>query len=73
MDQDIAPVQHAVLRWNASNVALKEDGGGRIRPDKKRSAERIDGITALCMALGRASVRMAPPESIYATQELLVI
>jgi phage terminase large subunit-like protein len=46
-----------VLRWMASNVAIYEDDGGRIRPHKKRSPQRIDGITALVMALGRASVQ----------------
>ena len=62
-----------VLRWMASNVAIFEDGGGRIRPDKKRSSERIDGISALCAAIGRASVRISEPVSIYATEKMFII
>lgn len=48
---------HPVLRWNASNVAVRQDPAGNIKPDKERSSERIDGIVALCNALGRAMLR----------------
>ncbi|HEX4381250.1 MAG TPA: terminase TerL endonuclease subunit [Candidatus Acidoferrum sp.] len=44
-----------VLRWMSSNVAAKQDEAGNIKPDKKESREKIDGIVALIMALGRAS------------------
>ncbi len=45
-----------VLRWMASNVAVKIDPSGNMRPDKERSGEKIDGIVALLMALGRCLV-----------------
>ena len=45
---------HPVLRWNASNVAVRQDPAGNIKPDKERSSERIDGIMAAVMALGIA-------------------
>lgn len=48
---------HPVLRWNASNLAVAEDAAGNMKPDKEKSTERIDGITALVMAIGRASLR----------------
>jgi phage terminase large subunit-like protein len=41
-----------VLRWFASNVAVKVDAAENMRPDKESSAERIDGIEALILALG---------------------
>jgi phage terminase large subunit-like protein len=47
---------HPILRWNASNVTVLTDPAGNIKPDKERSTERIDGIVALIMADGRASV-----------------
>ncbi|MDB5409291.1 MAG: terminase [Rhodospirillales bacterium] len=47
---------HPVLRWNASNVAVRQDPAGNIKPDKERSSERIDGISALVNAIGRALV-----------------
>ena len=40
-----------VLRWNAANVVRDRDGGGRIKPSKTRSTERMDGISALVTGL----------------------
>ncbi len=45
---------NAVLRWNASNVTTRQDPGGNIKPDKERSTEKIDGVSALINALARA-------------------
>jgi phage terminase large subunit-like protein len=41
----------------ASNVAVETDAAGNLKPSKKRSTERIDGIVAGIMALGRALLR----------------
>jgi phage terminase large subunit-like protein len=46
---------HPVLRWMADNVAVNQDPAGNIKPDKAKSTERIDGIVALVMAIGRAT------------------
>jgi phage terminase large subunit-like protein len=43
-----------VLRWMFSNVALKRDAHDNVSLHKGRSADRIDGIVALVMAVGRA-------------------
>ena len=43
-----------VLRWMASNVVVQQDPTGAIKPDKDKSAEKIDGIVALAMGLARA-------------------
>lgn len=43
-----------VLRWMATNVAHKEDPSGNIRPDKGKSAEKIDGISAMLMGIALA-------------------
>ena len=48
-----------VLRWNASNLSAKLDPAGNLKPDKEKSTERIDGIVALVMGIGRAMVRDA--------------
>lgn len=42
---------HPVLRWMADNVTVTSDSNGNIKPDKKKSTEKIDGIVALVMAL----------------------
>jgi phage terminase large subunit-like protein len=60
---------HPVLRWMASNVAVETDAAGNLKPSKKKSTERIDGIVALVMALGRLMV--TPIEtSVYNTRGL---
>lgn len=45
-----------VTTWMASNVTVKQDPAGNIKPDKERSGDRIDGIVAICMALSRLMV-----------------
>jgi phage terminase large subunit-like protein len=41
---------HPVLRWMADNVELDISGDGLIRPSKRKSGEKIDGIAALANA-----------------------
>lgn len=40
-----------VLKWMASNVSAEIDAAGNIKPSKKRSKEKIDGVVSLVMAL----------------------
>lgn len=40
-----------VLRWMADNVVVRQDPAGNLKPDKERSADKIDGIVAMVMAL----------------------
>jgi phage terminase large subunit-like protein len=46
-----------VLRWMVSNVAVKQDPAGNLKPDKSKSTERIDGVVAMAMGIGRAMVQ----------------
>lgn len=48
-----------VMRWMASNVEIKTDAEGRIRPVKPPhgSGKKIDGIVAAIMAIGRYILR----------------
>jgi phage terminase large subunit-like protein len=56
----------------ASNVAVETDAAGNLKCSKKKSSERIDGIVAGVMALGRALLRQEPT-SVYATRGLLTV
>jgi phage terminase large subunit-like protein len=53
---------HPVLRWMASNVAVKQDPAGNLKIDKAKSTERVDGMVALAMAVGRAMVAREEPK-----------
>ncbi len=61
-----------VLTWMASNVTAKSDAKDNIYPRKERNENKIDGIIAILMALGRAmnADHEAPKESIYDTSEV---
>jgi len=56
---------HPLLRWNAANAMVETDAAGNIKPSKRKSRERIDGIVALVMAIGRAIAGPPPPVSSY--------
>ncbi|NVN44835.1 terminase large subunit [Asaia siamensis] len=42
---------HPVLAWMASNVAVRQDPAGNLKPDKDKSGDKIDGIAATVNAL----------------------
>jgi phage terminase large subunit-like protein len=43
-----------VARWQAGNLATRADPAGNLKPDKARSADKIDSMVAAIMALDRA-------------------
>ena len=51
-----------VARWMMSNVAVEIDAAGNIKPSKKKSTEKIDGIVAAIMAVGRCALQQEEPE-----------
>ena len=53
-----------VLRWMAGNVVAEIDAAENIKPSKKKSTEKIDGIVALIMGLDRA-IRHEQQGSVY--------
>lgn len=61
LGKKIAHLANPVLTWNISNLVIKEDEAGNIKPNKSRKTEKIDGAVALVMALGRA--QYAPGEA----------
>jgi phage terminase large subunit-like protein len=52
---------NALARWEASNLIVRSDPAGNVKPDKARSADKIDGIVAAVMALDRATRHVATP------------
>ena len=54
---------HPVLRWNVANVTVDVDHAGNIQPSKAKSTERIDGVSALVMALDAMHRDQAAPSA----------
>lgn len=69
----IAHGGNPVARWNASNVVVDMDPAGNLKPNKAKAGEKIDGIVALIMAIGRAIAEAPPAPSIYEERGLLTI
>ena len=53
-----------ILRWMAGNVVAEIDAAENIKPSKKKSTEKIDGIVAWIMALDRC-IRHEMQGSVY--------
>jgi phage terminase large subunit-like protein len=60
-----------VLAWMMGNVVKKQGRvGGPVKyyyPTKEKNENKIDGATALIMAVGRAMLRQGPQQSAYET------
>ncbi|WP_366940859.1 terminase TerL endonuclease subunit [uncultured Halomonas sp.] len=61
-----------VLTWMASNVVARSDAKDNIYPRKEKAENKIDGIIAILMALGRAVLAEGeePEQSIYDTTDV---
>jgi phage terminase large subunit-like protein len=55
VSKQIAHDGNAVLRWMVSNASVEQDAAGNLKPSKKKSTEKIDGVVAAIMALGIAA------------------
>lgn len=64
---------HPVLEWMASNMVVRLDANANMAPDKSKATEKIDGIVALIMAIGRAIVSPNEGPSVYESRGIIVI
>ncbi|HLZ10570.1 MAG TPA: terminase TerL endonuclease subunit, partial [Chloroflexota bacterium] len=71
LDKSVEHGNNPVLRWMADNVVVIQDENENVRPSKKRSKQRIDGMTALILALGRAQRHEGG--SVYDEREVRVL
>jgi phage terminase large subunit-like protein len=60
--------RNPAMRWMAGNTAVETDAAGNLKPSKKKSTDRIDGMVALVMALGIAIAEPAKRKSVYETR-----
>lgn len=63
------------VRWQVDNLAVARDPAGNVKPDKARSAEKIDAVSALTTAMSEAMARPPVRRSAYSGDdaELIVI
>ncbi len=53
LGKQIAHPANPTLDWMVGNVAIEQDAAGNVKPSKRRSPEKIDGVSALVTALAR--------------------
>lgn len=71
--QSVRHENHPALKWNADCLDLQSDGNDNVRPvkpDRKKSDKRIDGMVAAIMALDRA-IRNGSGRSVYEDRGVL--
>jgi phage terminase large subunit-like protein len=62
-----------VARWMADNLVPYTDAAGNVKPDKAKSMEKIDGMSALVTALAVAMTADAPFRSAYEDRGLITV
>jgi len=73
LEQKLDHGNNPILRWMAANLTVEQDAAGNIKPTKAKSTERIDGMVALVMALGRIISQPAPVASVYEERGILTL
>lgn len=53
-DIRVAQGGHPALRWMMNNILMCTEPAGNIKADKEKPTEKIDGVIATIIALGRA-------------------
>lgn len=64
---------HPVMKWCFSNVVIELDAAGNIKPNKRKSNERIDLAVAAIMAVGASMMSPAEDQSVYADRGFLTV
>lgn len=61
-----------VFTWQISNVAVVRDGNENMKIVKDKSGDRVDGVVAGAMAIGRLLVAPAPTKFVYNVKGIYV-
>lgn len=62
-----------LVRWTAGNCVVRRDPAGNLKPDKDKSADKIDPVVSAIMALGRCMVREKTGPSVYEQRGVLFL
>ena len=62
-----------VANWMSRNIVVDTDPAGNIKPTKKKSRYKIDGIVTAVMTVGRMVLAPPPKKSVYESRGVLII
>ena len=69
----LAQHDNPVLTWMASNAVVQTGQKGDIQLRKMKARDKVDGISALSMAMQLASIRQPPVRHAYDLNEVLIL
>ena len=72
-ERTIVHDNNPVSDWCVSNVVTDEDPSGNIRPSKKKSRNKIDGVVTAIMAIARLQFRSRESSSAYENRGIITI
>lgn len=61
-----------VMDWMVGHCVADTDAAANVKPNKKKSRQKIDGIVASIMSVGRATLTLPPKKSNYERRGVLV-
>ncbi|MFC0546922.1 terminase large subunit [Kutzneria chonburiensis] len=64
---------NGAIRWQVDNLGVEMDAAGNVKPSKKTSGDKIDGVVAAIMALDQATRAAGDAHSMYDSADLLVL
>lgn len=73
---DTPMIQHGgnpVMRWMVDNLAVTEDPAGNVKPDKAKSHEKIDGVSAMVNAMFESMNTPTEAETAYKDRGVRVV
>jgi len=64
---------HPIVLWCVDNLAVAMDPAGNVKPDKKNSGDKIDGVSALLTAMSEIIARPPRRKSRYADEDEIMV
>ncbi|MFE5853550.1 terminase large subunit [Streptomyces sp. NPDC056500] len=64
---------HPIVLWCVDNLAVAMDPAGNVKPDKKNSGDKIDGVSALLTAMSEIIARPPRRKSKYAEEDEIMV
>lgn len=65
--------RNPVMRWMIDNLRVAMDAAGNVKPDKAKSMEKIDGVSALATAFAVALASEPEERSAYEDNDLVIL
>lgn len=73
VDGSLAHHDNPVLTWMASNAVVQTGQKGDLQLRKMKARDKVDGISALSMAMQLASIRQPANPGVYDQREVLIL